>query len=274
MQPGAMSPFLVGLAGVLQMRPKNGEAEVTPAPSKGSWVAYPLFAAWATVAILFGLLTLKPEQARGPLEQLQRENRLTELPVEDYFKALDASGWDPDPASWLMRGAYQRLTDKNLGQSSRWKWLEVYRQAKRKWIANDPRNWLVASQISMMDASVLVACRSAGFDPTGFLEMNDIVAEANRATKLNPTSAQGQLQKAVFLYWGREVDGTKAALDLAEKIDQTTPHADRKLSVCSVWVPDELAREGSQSLQASQAAGMPGFFKGEPVFSWLRKVNP
>ncbi len=29
MQPGAMSPFLVGLAGVLQMRPKNGEADVT-----------------------------------------------------------------------------------------------------------------------------------------------------------------------------------------------------------------------------------------------------
>ncbi len=274
MQPGAMSPFAVGLAGLYHVRGKCNQVGVSGVAEKRSWVAFVLFAGWFVAAILFGVLTLQPETIRGPIEQLHLENRLTDLPMEEYSKVLESSGWDPEPASWIMRGAYQRLTDKNLGQATRWKWLEVYKLAKRKWIANDPRNWLVASQISIMDASVLVACRSAGYDPTGFLEMNDIIAEANRATKLNPSSAQCHLQKAVILYWALESEGAKVSLDLAEKVDQATPHADRKLNVCTVWVPDDLVKREAQSLQAFQAVGMPGFFKGEPVFSWLRKVIP
>jgi hypothetical protein len=236
--------------------------------------SFGLFVGWGAFVVAFGLFTLQPEMNRGPIAQMQLENRLTDIPIEEYAAILDASGRDPDQASWLLRGAFQRLTDRNLGQTSRLKWLEVYKLSRAKWLSNDPRNWLVSSQISIMDASVIEACKAAGLDPVGFLEVNDVIAECNRATQLNPSSAQCHLQKAVFLYWAKDIEGSKGSLAMADKIDQVTPHADRKLAACSIWVPDDLVRQGAQSLQASQAVGMPGFVKGEPVFSWLRKVIP
>ena len=273
MQPGAMSPFVVALAGLFRLGERDGQPIMAAADLK-SLRSFVLFAGWGGVALTFGVLTLQPAMNKGPLSQLQLENRLTEIPPDEYSAILDSGGWDPDPASWLLRGAFQRLTDRNLGQASRLKWLEVYKQARVKWLINDPRNWLVANQVSIMDASVIEVCKAAGFNPVGFLEMNDVIAEADRAAQLNPSSAQCHLQLAVFLYWANDFDAAKSALERADKIDQTTPHADRKLLVSSIWVPSDFGRQGAQSLQASQVAGMPGFFKGEPVFSWLRKVIP
>jgi O-antigen ligase len=274
MQPGAMSSMLVALAGLVRIGERNGQSNMQAANDVKSLRSFGLFVGWGAFVVAFGLFTLQPEMNRGPIAQMQLENRLTDIPIEEYAAILDASGRDPDQASWLLRGAFQRLTDRNLGQTSRLKWLEVYKLSRAKWLSNDPRNWLVSSQISIMDASVIEACKAAGLDPVGFLEVNDVIAECNRATQLNPSSAQCHLQKAVFLYWAKDIEGSKASLAMAEKIDQVTPHADRKLAACSIWVPDDLVRQGAQSLQASQAVGMPGFFKGEPVFSWLRKVIP
>jgi O-antigen ligase len=274
MQPGAMSSMLVALAGFVRIGERNSQSNMQSASNLKSLRSFGLFVGWGVFVVAFGVLTLQPEMKRGPIAQMQLENRLTDIPIEEYPAILDASGWDPDQASWLLRGAFQRLTDRNLGQTSRLKWLEVYKLSKAKWLSNDPRNWLVSSQVAIMDASVIEVCKAAGLDPVGFLEVNDVIAECNRATQLNPSSAQCHLQKAVFLYWAKDIEGSKASLSMAEKIDQVTPHADRKLAVCSIWVPDDMVRQGAQSLQASQVVGMPGFFKGEPVFSWLRKVIP
>lgn len=274
MQPGAMSPLIVGLAGIVGWSSNGGRSKIVVEDGAKRLRFLVLIAGWIVAIGFFGVMTLRPERNRGPIAQMQFENRLSEIPAEDYFGILDSSGWDPDPASWLLREVFQRLTDKNLGQASRLRWLEIYKHARRRWLANDPRNWLVASQVSIMDASVIEACKTAGFDPVGFLEMNDVIAATGRATKLNPSSASCHLQTAVFLYWAQDIEAAKASLEMAEKIDRTTPHADRKISVCSVWVPVELVRGAPQSLQVSQTAGMSGFFKGEPVFSWLRKVIP
>lgn len=274
MQPGAMSPLLVGLAGIVGLGTNGVQSNTVAAGGSKRLRFFVLLAGWGVALGLFGVLTFQPERNRGPLAQMQMENRLSEIPAEEYFVILDSSGWDPDPASWLLREVYQRLTDRNLGQASRLRWLEVYKQARGRWIANDPRNWLVANQVSIMDASVIEACRSAGLDPVGFLEMNDVIAATSRATKLNPSSASCHLQTAVFLYWAQDTEAAKASLEMAEKIDQATPHADRKIAVSSIWVPVELVRGGPQPLQASQTSGMTGFFKGEPVFSWLRKLLP
>lgn len=274
MQPGAMSPLIVGLAGIVGWCSNGGRASIAVEDGAKRLRFIVLIAGWIVAIGIFGVMTLQPERSRGPIAQMHFENRLSEIPSEDYVAVLDSSGWDPEPASWLLREVFQRLTDRNLGQASRLKWLEIYKHARRRWLANDPRNWLVASQVSIMDASVIEACKTAGFDPMGFLEMNDVIAATGRASKLNPSSASCHLQTAVFLYWARDVDAAKDSLEMAEKIDRTTPHADRKISVCSVWVPFELVRGAPQSLQVSQTAGMSGFFKGEPVFSWLRKVIP
>lgn len=274
MQPGAMSPLIVGLAGLVGWCGNGGRPNIAVENGVKRLRFVVLIAGWIVAIGIFGVVTLQPERSRGPIAQMHFENRLSEIPAEDYFGILDASGWDPDPSSWLLGEVFQRLMDRNLGQASRLKWLEIYKQARRRWLANDPRNWLVASQVSTMDASVIEACKATGFDPVGFLEMNDVIAATGRATKLNPSSASCHLQTAVFLYWAQDIDAAKASLEIAEKIDQTTPHADRKISVCSVWVPVELVRGAPQSLQVSQTVGMSGFFKGEPVFSWLRKVIP
>lgn len=274
MQPGAMSPLIVGLAGIVGWCSDSWRSNSVVRGSAKPLRFLVLISAWIVTIGIFGVVTLQPERSRGTIAQMHFENRLSEIPAEDYFGILDASGWDPDPASWLMREVFQRLTDRNLGQASRLKWLEIYKQARRRWLANDPRNWLVASQISIMDASVIEASKNAGFDPVGFLEMNDVIAATGRASKLNPSSASCHLQTAVFLYWAQDIEAAKASLEMAEKIDQTTPHADRKISVCSVWVPIEIVRGAPQSIQVSQTVGMSGFFKGEPVFSWLRKVIP
>ncbi|MCU0718750.1 MAG: O-antigen ligase family protein [Pirellula sp.] len=274
MQPGTMSLLLVALAGLFRSGERYGLTDVPATAGVRSWQSFALFVGWGGAAASFGGLTFQPEMGKGPIAQLQLENRVVEIPPNEYSAILDLGGWDPEPASWLQREAFQRLTDRNLGQTSRIKWLEVYKLARGKWLINDSRNWLVANQVSIMDAAVIEACKSSGLDPIGFLELNDVIAQANRATQLNPSSAPCHLQMAVFLYWAKDVDASKASLEIAEKIDETTPHADRKIAVSSIWVPLDVVREGAQSLQASQAAGMPGFFKGEPVFSWLRKVIP
>ncbi|XZE21657.1 O-antigen ligase family protein [Pirellulaceae bacterium SH449] len=276
MQPGAMSPLVIGLAGMLVFGTDDRSRTSIPTDAKNLsqfGVSGLHLVLWGGAVLAFGLTTMGPERERGRIEQLHREQQLLRLPQEDYSKILLASTGDPDQASWLMQAAHQQLLDPRLGPSSRRQWLEVYEQTRRAWISRDPRNWLVYHQIAILDSMAWEVLRSQGIEVAEIINPQEILVEASRAAGLNPTSAQCQLQLAVLAFWAGSLAQAENALAAAERIDQATPHSDRKLAACSVWVPRELVQGNEAEFRVGGEAGTPGYFKGEPVFSWLRKLT-
>lgn len=275
MQPGAMSPLVIGLAGMLVYGTNAAARTPNPTDAKNqskTGLSGIQLGVWGGAALAFGLITMGPERERGRIEQLYREQQLLRLPQEEYSQILLASRGDPDQASWLMQAAHQQLLDARLGPSSRRQWLGVYEQARKAWISRDPRNWLVYHQVAIMDSMALEVLRSQGIEVSGIINSEKILAESTQAAGLNPTSAQCQLQFAVLAFWSGNLVQAQNALSAAEQIDQATPHADRKIAACSVWVPRQLSI-GTDSASLGIGEGdASGFFKGEPVFSWLRIV--
>jgi O-antigen ligase len=275
MQPGAMSPLVIGLAGMLVYGTNAAARIPNPTGAKNqsrTGLSGVQLGVWGGAALTFGLITMGPERERSKIEHLHREQQLLGLPQEEYSRILLASRRDPDPASWLMQAAHQQLLDARLGPSSRRQWLGVYEQARKAWISRDPRNWLVYHQVAIMDSMALEVLRSQGIDVSGIINSDEILAESTQAACLNPTSAQCQLQAAVLAFWTGNLAQAQKALLTAGRIDEATPHADRKIKACSVWVPHELVQSNEAVFREGGEVGTPGIFKGEPVFFWLRNV--
>jgi predicted PilT family ATPase len=83
---------------------------------------------------------------------------------------------------------------------------------------------------------------------------------------LAPANAELHLQTAVVAAMQGNWKVCESMLDLAEEIDQQTPHRDRKIQAAKIWIPREMV----QVLESRARAGKKIPEEGSPEWDVLK----
>jgi hypothetical protein len=269
MQPGVMNSLLVGMAGTLAY-PSHRATD--SAPQRVRFQDSLGFFFW--IAMLFGFMqmTFWPE-TRLAEWQFNRSFEMVEKPnAEQSISSLQLHSLAPELARDIAESCLMESLDIASTPSEKRKWEEAYTIARAEYLERDPRNWGTYLQVAEWDYRL--AHSLAGADSERAQRYRISASErASQAAEWNPSSVQVQIQAAVYAALGNDWPRVEEFLEKANRIDQLTPHLDRKISAVSVFFPAELI-ESDHPLSASERLpNQDRYVYGEPAIQRLRKLS-
>ena len=193
----------------------------------------------------------------------------------ELLRIIQVDPFDPELPLLAANQCVELLRRNDRSSIVKQKYADVFDACCREYVRRDPNQWMPYAQCGILNAILVDSepVRDQG-NPSFVSRKESVFLFFSKAALLYPNSVATQLQAAVGAAWCGKYTEAKYHLSKVESIERETPHADRKLSAITVYIPKEtenfaspLDRPGKMGLQA-------GYAKGEPVLQWLRTIIP
>lgn len=194
--------------------------------------------------------------------------------ADEWLAMTDLDPRDPELPRLAANQCVQVLSRRSLSLNEKRKWQSAFESLSQEFIRRDPNHWTAASECGrwhMLLGDLGSLKRPEGeSDKEMKKNKESSLVFFNRAADLYPVSASCQLQAAVASAWVENWENCKERVVLADTIDKTTPHLDRKIQAAVVFFPFSLETNAMPLGPSARQDVESGTARGEPVANWLR----
>ncbi len=266
MQPGNMNTAVVGAVlgfiGPSRRTTRREELYV--------WSPWIPLLTWTGLAACFLIFFYGPENRLATWETDLSLGRWRNAAVSEWEEMLEIHPWSPQIPEEIAKHSLGKALDGRLGEATRREWESLFLKADDAMRKRSPRSWNAAFQSAtwnrmLADQNKGNQERAAPFSERSIQAMRETAA-------MYPASIPVQLQYALFAFSVGDRDGAVAGAKQVEAIENTTPHADRKLAASNVYLPDMLREQWGVAGRPEWKPDASGFVTAEPAFARLRSL--